>query len=173
MKRMIKLFMFAAIVAAFVVPALAQSKECNDENKSAWYDTFLKNRQGEAPQQKTAYEAAKNYLDSCPANPEDTIKAYLAKWAAAYDKALRKIKFEEAFAKKDYAKAADLGKQILADDPTNTRIYMLIGYGGYLASSTTNTPIGEYSVENAKKAIEMIEAGKKPEKLCPFAKKDQ
>jgi hypothetical protein len=173
MKRMIKLFMFAAIVAAFVVPALAQSKECNDENKSAWYDTFLKNRQGEAPQQKTAYEAAKNYLDSCPANPEDTIRAYLAKWAAAYEKALRKIQFEEAFVKKDYGKAADLGKQILADDPNNTRIYMLIGYGGYLGSSTTNTPISADSVENAKKAIEMIEAGKAPENWSPFTNKDQ
>ena len=173
MKRMIKLFVFAAIVAAFAVPALAQSKDCTDENKAAWYDTFLKNRQGEAPAQKTAYQAAKNYLDSCPANPEDTIRAYLAKWTAAYEKALRKIQFEEAFAKKDYAKAADLGKQILADDPTNTRIYMLIGYGGYLASSTTNTPIGADSVENAKKAIEMIEAGKAPENWSPFTNKDQ
>src|SRR2546425_7535078 len=171
MKRMIKLFMLAAIVAAFVVPALEQSKECNDENKSAWYDTFLKNRQGEAPQQKTAYEAAKNYLDSCPANPEDTIRAHLAKWAAAYEKALRKIQFEEAFVKKDYAKAADLGKQILADDPNNTRIYMLIGYGGYLRSSATNTPISADSVENAKKAIAMIEAGKKPREMAALFEK--
>src|SRR5207249_11229699 len=97
MKRMIKLFVFAAIVAAFAVPALAQSKDCTDENKAAWYDTFLKNRQGEAAAQKTAYQAAKNYLDSCPANPEDSIRRYLANGTRGYEKALRHIQFEEAF----------------------------------------------------------------------------
>jgi len=61
------------MLAVFAAPALAQSKECNDENKAAWYDTFLKNYKGEPPQQKIAYDAAKLYLTSCPEDPADQI----------------------------------------------------------------------------------------------------
>ena len=113
---MIKLFMFAAIVAAVVVPALAQSKDCTEENKAAWYDTFLKNRQGEAPQQKAAYEAAKNYLGSCPDDPADAIRTYLAKWVKAYEgaKAIaeNKNKLQDAYTKKNYSEAVSAGKQV-------------------------------------------------------------
>ena len=73
MKRTIILSTVAVMLAVFAVPVLAQTKECNDENKAAWYDTFLKNYKGEPPQQKIAYDAAKLYLTSCPADPADKI----------------------------------------------------------------------------------------------------
>lgn len=175
MKRTIRLFAVAATLAVFAAPALAQTgaKECNDENKAAWYDTFLKNRNGEVPQQKTAYESAKTYLTSCPAAPDDQIATYLKKWVTAYEKGSLKVQFEEAFVKKDYAKLAELGKQLLADDPNNTRVPMLWGYGGFLASTASNTPMNAEAVENAQKAIQIIESGKAPESWAPFANKDQ
>src|SRR5437773_10086848 len=77
MKRTIKLIMLAGMLAAFTAPVLAQSKECNDENKAAWYDTFLKNYKGEPPQQKIAYDAAKLYLNSCPEDPADQVAAFM------------------------------------------------------------------------------------------------
>lgn len=173
MKRTIKLFAIAATLAVFAAPVLAQTaaKECNDENKGAWYDTFLKNRNGDAPQQKVAYDTAKQYLTSCPDAPDDQIAQYLKKWVAAYEKGSRKVQFEDAFIKKDYAKVSELGKQLLVDDPTNTRLYMLLGYGGYLAAG--NSPMSSESADYAKKAIEMIESGKAPESWVPFTTKDQ
>jgi hypothetical protein len=175
MKRTIRLFAIVATLAVFAAPVLAQTgtKECNAENKAAWYDTFLKNRNGEAPQQKVAYDIARQYLASCPDDPADQIIAYLKKWVAAYEKGNRKVQFEEAFNKKDYAKAMELGKQILADEPENVRVYMLLGYGGYLGSSTGNTPMSAESIENATKALAMIESGKAPESWAPFTSKDQ
>jgi tetratricopeptide (TPR) repeat protein len=173
MKRTIKLLTVTAMLAAFAVPALAQSKECNDENKAAWYDTFLKNRNGEGPQQKVAYDTAKQYLTSCPDDPADQIAQYLKKWVAAYEKGNRKIQFEDAFNKKDYAKATEIGKGLLAEDPNNVRVYMLIGYGGYLASAAPNATMTPEAVDYAKKAIEMIESGKSPESWSPFTSRDQ
>src|ERR1700704_2836545 len=100
MERTIKLVTIAAMLALFAAPALAQSKECNDENKAAWYDTFLKNYKGEPPQQKIAYDTATTYRDSCPADPADAQRAYMEKFIAAYDKVhdsdATKQKFDDA-----------------------------------------------------------------------------
>src|SRR6266481_1645009 len=87
MRRTIKLVTIAMMLALFAAPALAQSKECNDENKAAWYDTFLKNYKGEPPQQKIAYDAAKLYLTSCPEDPADQIAAFMKnKFVVPYEK---------------------------------------------------------------------------------------
>src|SRR5437868_11764838 len=122
MKRMIKLFVFAAIVAAFAVTALAQSKDCTDENKSAWYDTFLKNYKGESAQQKVAYDAAKQYL-SCTSDPSDQYAAYLKKFVDLIDtfnkaQDLNK-QFDAAYKNKNYVDKLCLGRSILNVDREN------------------------------------------------------
>src|SRR6476469_2148299 len=100
MKRTIILLGVAALLATFAAPAWAQSKECNDENKAAWYDTFLKNYKGEPPQQKIAYDAAKLYLSSCPEDPADQIAAFMKnKFVGPYEAMMKgtglKKDFEE------------------------------------------------------------------------------
>jgi len=158
MKRMIKLFMFAAIVAAFAVPALAQSKDCTDENKTAWYDTFLKNYKGDPPQQKIAYDAAKQYL-ACSSDSGDQYAAYLKRFVDAYDKlhAAQDInnQFDAAYKNKNYAEQIRLGKQILAGDPDNATVNIIMGVAGLGDVNVLNE-----SSQYAKKAIALIEAGK-------------
>ena len=158
MKCMIKLFMFAAIVAAFAVPALAQSKDCTDENKTAWYDTFLKNYKGDPPQQKIAYDAAKQYL-ACSSDSGDQYAAYLKRFVDAYDKlhAAQDInnQFDAAYKNKNYADQIRLGKQILAGDPDNATVNIIMGVAGLGDANVLNE-----SSQYAKKAIALIEAGK-------------
>ena len=158
MKRMIKLFLFAAIVAAFAVPALAQSKDCTDENKTAWYDTFLKNYKGDPPQQKIAYDAAKQYL-ACSSDSGDQYAAYLKRFVDAYDKlhAAQDInnQFDAAYKNKNYADQIRLGKQILAGDPDNATVNIIMGVAGLGDANVLNE-----SSQYAKKAIALIEAGK-------------
>src|SRR6267143_3405283 len=106
MRRTIKLVTLAAMLAVFAAPALAQSKECNDENKGAWYDTFLKNYKGEPPQQKIAYDAAKLYLTSCPEDPADKIAEFMKnKFVLPFEKMTAgqtlKKQFEDAFKAKN------------------------------------------------------------------------
>src|SRR5438094_3088273 len=163
MRRTIKLVTLAAMLAVFAAPALAQSKECNDENKAAWYDTFLKNYKGEPPQQKIAYDAAKLYLTSCPEDPADQIAAFMKnKFVLPYEKMTAGTdvakQFEAAINSKNYAEQMRLGKLVLATDPDNVKVYIILGVVGLNDPSLLSD-----SAQYAKRAIEMIEGGK------PFA----
>lgn len=170
MKLTIKILTLAAIAAVFATPALAQAKECNDENKAAWYNTFLTNFKGDPPQQKIAYDAAKLYLTTCPEDPEDKVAAYMKnKFVVPYEAmtagATVKKQFEDAFKQKNYAEQLKLGKQIVATEPDSPAIYIIMGVAGLSDPSL----LGESS-QHAKKAIEMIEAGKP---FAPYESKDK
>jgi tetratricopeptide (TPR) repeat protein len=158
------------MLAAFAAPVLAQSKECNDENKAAWYDTFLKNYKGEPPAQKIAYDAAKLYLSSCPEDPADQIASFMKnKFVVPYEKMMAgtslKKDFEDSVKQKKYADQIKLGKQIVATEPDNSNVYIIMGVAGL----GDETQLAE-SAQFAKKAIEMIESGKPP---APLASKDE
>ncbi len=161
MRRTIKLVTLAAMLAAFAAPAWAQAKECNDENKAAWYQKFLDNFK-DADKQKVAYEAATTYRDSCPADPSDAQRAYMEKFIVAYEKVHKDAdtgkQFEDAVKNGKYAEQMRLGKLVLANDPDNAKVYIILGVVGL------NDPsLFSESTQYAKKAVEMIEAGK------PFA----
>src|SRR2546423_3966038 len=157
MKRTIKLLALAAALAVFAVPALAQNDQCTDENKDLWYaKTFLPNFKGTAEQQKTADEAAEKYIAACPA---DAPSAYMQKFVDAYKKlhanqdALAQL--QDAFTKKDNAKIISKGNEAAAANPDNAVIYIL------MTSAGLNDPsFLPQSAQAAKKAIELIEAGK-------------
>jgi hypothetical protein len=160
MRRTIKLVTLAAMLAALAAPALAQSKECNDENKAAWYDTFLKNFRGDPPQQKIAYDAAQLYLTSCPEDPADAQAAYMKNKFVIPYKAMTAgadvaKQFEAAINNKNYAEQMRLGKLVLATEPDNLKVYIIMAVAGL-----NNQALLADSAQYAKKAIEMIEAGK-------------
>lgn len=170
MKRTIKILAFAAIFAVFATPALAQAKECNAENKAAWYNTFLENFKGDPAQQKIAYDAAKLYLTTCPEDPEDKVAAYMKnKFVVPYEAmtagATVKKQFDDAIKEKRYADQIRLGKQILADEPDNSAVYIIMGLAGLGDPSLLSE-----SAQYAKKATEMIGAGKP---FAPYTTKDQ
>lgn len=163
MKRTMILITVAVMLAAFAAPVLAQTKECNDENKAAWYDTFLKNFKGDTAQQKVAYDAAKTYLTSCPADPADKVADYMqTKFVTPYEKmnalgALKK-QLDDAIKQKNYADQVKFGKDVIAAEPDNSQVYIVMGLAGLGDAALLNE-----SSDYAKKAITMIEAGK------PFA----
>src|SRR5437762_8681333 len=167
MKRTIKFLALAAVLAVFAAPALAQKQECTDENKAKWYQTFLDNRKGD---QKVAYDAAKMYLDNCPADPNDAQAKYMKeKFVEPYEVLQKQAgvgkDFENAVAKKDYPNQIRLGKQILEKEPDNAPVNIIMGVVGlYDPNSLADSAVA------AKKAISLIEAGKPP---TPIATKDQ
>ncbi len=174
MKRTLKLLTLAAMIAVFAAPVFSQSKECNDENKAAWYQKFLDNRKGEPPQQKVAYDAAKTYLTSCPEDPNDQIAAYLKKWVTAYEAATSdassKNQLEDAFNKKNWAEAVRSGKQVVGADGEYVRGDILITLAAYNASTSGDASLLPDSIHYANKAIDMIQAGKA---FAPFTSKEQ
>lgn len=163
MRRTIKFVTIAAALAVFAAPVLAQSKECNDENKATWYGTFLSNFRGDPPQQKIAYDAAKLYLTSCPEDPADAQATYMKnKFVIPYEKMTAGAdvakQFEAAVKNAKYAEQIKLGKLVLANDPDNVKVYIIMAVAG-LNDQTLLADSAPY----AKTAIEMVEAGK------PFA----
>jgi len=164
MKRTINLLALAGMFAVFAAPTLSQTKECTDEFKSATYQKWYDNRKD---RQDVAYQAAKDYLATCTA--EDQYSKALKNFADAYDKlqATNSVnkQFDDAYKNKKYADQIRLGKQIVATDPENSAIYVVMGLAGLGDPALLNE-----SADYAKKAITMIEAGKP---FAPLASKDQ
>ena len=164
MRRMINLLALAAIFAVFAVPALAQSKECNDEFKSATYSKWYDNRTKDQP---AAYEAAKEYLAVC--TTDDQYSAALKKFKTAYEAATADVtarnQFNEAVQKKNYVEQMRLGKVLLAAEPDNPAVNIILGVAGLGDPNL----LGE-SAQYAKKAIELVQAGKP---FAPLTSKDQ
>lgn len=164
MKRTIILLAVAVMMAAFAAPAWAQAKECNDEFKAATYQKWYDNRKDH---QDVAYQAAKDYLATC--TTEDQYSKALKNFVDAYDSLTAKSKinqeFKAAYEGKKYADQIRLGKQIVATEPDNSAIYIVMGLAG-LGEPTLLNESSQY----AKKAIEMIEAGKP---FKPYETKDQ
>ena len=165
MKRIIKLLALAATLAVFAVPTLAQKQECTDDNKGTWYKTFYDNYKGDAAQQKVAYNNAKLYLDSCPADPNDAQAKFMQKFVdlvnASRQKASTGKEFEKAVADKKYSDQMRLGKELLATDADNVDINTILGIAG-LADGTLLKESATY----AAKAIQLIDSGK-PLKAYP------
>jgi tetratricopeptide (TPR) repeat protein len=158
MKRIINLLTLAATLAVCAAPALAQAKECTDDFKSATYKKWYDNRKDH---QDIAFQAAEEYGTVCPTDtgPYGTaLKKFYDAYKAASGLTTIKTQFEEAFTKKNYADQIRLGKQVVAAEPDNTAAYIIMGVAGLSDPSQLNE-----AVPFAKKAIEMIEAGK------PFA----
>src|SRR6185436_13980154 len=133
MTRIIKLLVLAATVAVFAIPAIAQADQCTDENKGAWYKTFLDNYKDGATQ-KVAYDAAKKYLTTCPADPNDAYAKYMQKFVDLVDANQKKAgvgkAFEDAVKNKNYADQMKYGKEILASSPDNADVTSILGIAG-------------------------------------------
>ena len=179
MKTIIRLVTIGATLALLAFPAVANSlstdtlaqDQCTDENKAAWYKTFIDTYKTDA--QPKAYEAAKKYLTACSA--EDTQQTqYLKKWVGVYEKEIRKGNFQKIlYTDKNYSEAFKVGGEILKDEPDNLKILMDLGYAGYLASSTKNNAFNADALNYARKTIQLIESGKTLEAWTPFPTKDE
>jgi len=153
-------------------PAPAAQGECSAEAKLAIYNEF---RAIFKTEQDKAYVLAKKYL-ACPtAAGEESIATYLReKFVAPMDKARRAPQVSSlVYEKKDFAAAFDLGKQILAEEPDNLRVLTDLAYAGYLAASSKVTTFNGDTLNYARKAIQLLQAGGTLENWAPYTSKDE
>lgn len=145
----------AALLALSAVAAWAQTQECTDEFKTAKYTEWFDNRKDN---QDAAYKAAKDYVTACP-TADDVYATALKKFIADYDKIHGNQKlaadFQTAVTSKNYAEQIRLGKQLAAANPDNAIIYIVMAGAGLGDANLLSE-----SAQAAKKAIELIEAGK-------------
>lgn len=151
-------------------PAAAQG-ECSAEAKLAIYNEF---RPIVKTEQDKAYVLAQKYL-ACPtAAGEESIAAYLKNFVALMDKARRPEKvYDLVYTKKDYTKAFELGRQVLAEEPDNLRVLTDLAYAGYLAATSKVDTFNVDTLTYAKKAIQLLQAGGKLDNWTPYSGKDE
>jgi hypothetical protein len=117
--------------------------------------------------QQTAFEAGREYVGKYP---NDEYAARVSGWVAAYERAARKLQFEDLlFRGKKYAAAYALGKQVLAAEPDDLRTIINLASAGYLASDTGDTSLNAETLAFARRATEMLEQGRKPSDWKPFS----
>jgi hypothetical protein len=178
MKKIFQAIAFGALLATFVliIPALGYNnvaaqngagtqQPAQDPAKAEIYDRFIKNRK-EHPD--IAYQAAKEYLGKY-ANDNDQYVTYLQKWVASYEKGARELKLTQLiYTDKNYGEAFSTGKQVLSDNPENLKALMDLGFAGYSAVAVTKSDTyNAESIGYARRAIQMIEAGKVPDVATP------
>lgn len=75
-----------------VMGAPAPSSCEDNEAKAQLYKKFLDNFKGNPEQQKVAYETGRTFIarySNCPDEDDKKVSAYIRKWVAAYEKALK------------------------------------------------------------------------------------
>ncbi|HEY5883988.1 MAG TPA: hypothetical protein VIT88_04840 [Pyrinomonadaceae bacterium] len=182
-----KLITTLSVLAALAVPVLAQTPAtqkpvtptpvtqapagCTAESKQAWYNEF---RQTFKTDQPKAYQLAQKYL-ACPAEAgEEQITAYLKNFITLIDKASRTPQVAAlVYEKKDYAKAFELGRQVLTDEPENVKVMTDLSYAGYLAATSKVDTYNTDTLNYSKKAIQLIQNGATPSSWAPYSGKDE
>ena len=175
-----KIITTLSVLAALAIPVVAQTTPapaqtapagCSAESKQAWYNEF---RQTFKTNQPKAYELAQKYL-ACPAEAaEEQITAYLKNFIGLIDKASRTPKVAEfVYDKKDYAKAFELGRQVLTDEPENVKVMTDLSYAGFLAATSKVNTYNADTLNYSKKAIQLIQAGTVPSSWAPYSGKDE
>ncbi|HEV7905620.1 MAG TPA: hypothetical protein VGO96_17400 [Pyrinomonadaceae bacterium] len=197
MRNLIRLLTLVAL-ATFALPAFAQTpaapaaspaaaaNPCEEAARGEMYTKYyeLKGKkdakgQPDPAAQKEAYGIGQEYLAKY-ASCNDTYSKAVQKFVTQYGDAVRKVgnatELNDALYKnKDYAKAFQLGNQMIAADPENLSLLIQLGYAGYNAQSL-NPPVTTFSPTSlgyAKKAVEMLEAGKTPSEWVLFKTKDE
>lgn len=188
MKKLIRLFVFAALVATFALPALAQTTPATPaatpattpaaggqddaEAKTAAYDQFRNNIKAN-PQ--VAYEAGKAYLEKYEAKdgPEDQYVKYIKKWVDSYEKIARRNQLLQQLTAKDYNSAFALSNQVLTDFPDDLTILYELSKAGLFAATSGNKANNASAINYAKRTIQLIQSGKTFEKDKPITNKDE
>ncbi len=177
MKNLYRFLIIAALGVSFALPSFAQdaaAPQADDPAKTALYEKFVKERGDKSPAaQKAAYDTGKEYLTKYGA-PEDQYNTYVRGWVAKYEKALRDFEFEKAIDAKDFARAQQFGQQILAAEPDNVHVFLRLAGAGYVnAVETKNKNMAPQTTNAARKALELIEQGKAPEKWMTFGSREE
>lgn len=184
MKKIMTFLAIGATVALLALPVaatnlittteVAAQDQCTQENKDAWYAEFLKIRTAD---QAKAFEIAKKYL-ACPApeevtEPQQKIIDYLKKWSTAYEEGMRKIRLPQLlYNEKKYPEAFALGREILKAEPENLKVLVDLGANGYLVAPLKNPQLISESLDYARRALQLLDAGKTVEDWHPLAGKD-
>lgn len=164
---------FARIACfALLVPALCLAQT---DAQNARYKTFLDNYKATAENQRAAYNAAREYMQNSPQDPQ--VAAYISKWMRKYEASARELEvLRLVFVQKDYPAAVKAGTSALASDPDNIKILFAVALATYLQrniDAATPASVTSDGLAAAQHAISLIKSGKTVPSEQPFNGEEQ
>jgi hypothetical protein len=183
MKKLIQLFVLAALVTTLALPALAQttpstsatpaaSGQDDTEAKAALYKTFTDNLKTNPT---VAYQAGKEYLDKYGAKdgPTDQYVAYITKWVTSYDKIARREQLLQQLKDKKANEAFGSARTVLADYPDDLVVLYQLSGAGFTAATAKNEANNADAINYTKRVIQLIQSGKSFDPSKPLSQPDK
>lgn len=186
MKNVLKTLAFAALLTTFSLPAVAQDAAAgttaaatsaqDEEAKAALYAEFVqKIKATDAESQRRANEIGRDYLTkygTSTAEADKPVIDYIRNWVGKYEKAVREYEFNKAVAENP-ARAYEVGRQWLADNPDRIETRLGLVQAGFLANDKKDKSLNAEMVAQARAALQAIEGGKAPQQwTAPWANRD-
>jgi hypothetical protein len=183
MKNVLRLLAIAALATAFALPAFAQdttggtaAASAQDvQAKADLYKKFLDNYKGTPDQQKTAYEAGKDYLSkySGDTSAENApILKFIGNWVGKYEGAAAEFNFTKAV-NENPSQAFQYSRDLLAKNPDNLKVYLQLVVAGLKNAQSGNKSLNADTANAARKALQLIEQGKTSDVWLPFTSQQE
>ncbi|HJQ35466.1 MAG TPA: hypothetical protein VJ866_25160 [Pyrinomonadaceae bacterium] len=181
MKNVFRLLAVAAIATTFSLAALAQTATptpaaaagpCTEADaQAAIYKKFLDNYKGTPEQQKIANDAGNEYLTKYGNCPDDSVKqiaAFIQKWVGKYEAATVEFNCTKAV-NENPAQALQACQDLMRKNPDNPKYPLMLVAAGIKNVSKGDKSLNAQTVQQARRALELIEAGKTTDSWAPFA----
>jgi hypothetical protein len=178
MEKLTRLFLMAIATVLFVfvvAPAISAQRnpttpsqrnptmpsQQTDAQKDDLYATFsdLK-RVPLADNQRLAYEAGKEYLRRYGGDNGDPDVKVVRKFVGEYEAVRAEFAIDTAYGAKNYTKTFEIGQALLRKQPENFYVLGVMAEAGYESSITGNASLNAETVGYAKRAIQLLNAGK-------------
>ncbi len=132
----------------------------NDSSKDSLYAEFSESRKSIDPdQQKLAYPAAKAYLRRFGGD-DDNYAREVQRWVDEYERQVHDSEVFKAYGAKNYSKTFDLGRPLLKKAPEDFFLLAILTEAGYESAAAGNAALNTETVDYARRAIQLMEAGK-------------
>lgn len=188
MKKLVHLGFGVFVLTMFVGTVSAQkaAESCDNDGpaKVALYQKFLANYKLTGEEQKRADEFANEYINrygGCSDEGDEKVTRFIRKWLVLYAKAVRESDCRTAAYQRQWAKAFEVCQVSVNENPESTEWPLLLALAGYAnLTSGANATSGSHdkslnaeAAKMARRAVELIEAGKALPKWNPFASRDE
>ena len=167
MKNFKQVSILFTVLVMLALPVLAAAIPNQDEARNALYRSFVEKVKDD---QAAAYQIGKEFITKYP-TPDDQYLQYVKKYVASYEDRLPRVQCGQAL-KDNKAEAFTLCKPVVAKTPDDLSVLASLATTGLSLTGNDRKTNSADAVSYARKAIELVNAGKTFEAGKPLPNKD-
>lgn len=174
---MIKLLTVIAFVFTMsTVDLMAQSvptmpSQRNDSEREVLYSRFSENKKIPiSERQRQAYEAAKEYINRFNESTDKYLPE-MRRFVSEYERVLRQYEIHTLYTSKNFPKAFERGRAILATDPDNFYVLAVLSEAAYDESRAARPTYDDEAADYTRRAIALLDSDRLT-KTDPFTSKE-